>query len=75
MGLPTCGELSGLLAVIESSRPDLASLITPVKDLWTVVTGLVTDAAKLTPAQIPQAPSLGVDRTDEAGKILREANR
>jgi hypothetical protein len=51
-------DLPKLLAVIESSNPDLASLISPVKDLWSVVTGLVTDAPRLAAPQMPQAPSL-----------------
>ena len=49
-------DLPKLLTVIESSNPDLASLITPVKDLWTVVTGLVNDAPRLAAPQMPQAP-------------------
>ena len=51
-------DLPKLLAVFESSNPDLPSLIAPVKDLWTVVTGLVKDAPKLTAPHMPQAPSL-----------------
>jgi len=51
-------DLPKLLAVIESSNPDLPSLITPVKDLWTVVTGLVADAPKVAASEMPLAPSL-----------------
>ena len=51
-------DLPKLLAVVDSSSPDLLSLITPVKDLWTVVSGLVKDAPKLTAPQMPRAPSL-----------------
>jgi hypothetical protein len=51
-------DLPKLLDVLESSSPDLLSLITPVKDLWGVVTGLVADAPKLTAADMPHAPSL-----------------
>src|SRR5947199_8917121 len=40
-------DLPKLLSIIESSSPDLPSLITPVKDLWTIVTGLVADAPKV----------------------------
>jgi len=51
-------DLPKLLAVLDSSSPDLLSLITPVKDLWTVVTALVKDAPKLIAPQMPRAPSL-----------------
>jgi hypothetical protein len=51
-------DLPKLLEVLESSNPDLLSLITPVKDLWSVVTGLVADAPKLTSVDMPHAPSL-----------------
>jgi hypothetical protein len=51
-------DLPKLLAVIESSNPDLLSLITPVRDLWTVVTGLVADAPKVAASEMPLAPSL-----------------
>src|SRR5439155_10793377 len=51
-------DLPKLLAVIESSSPDLTSLVTPVKDLWSVVTGLVADAPKLAAPEMPLAPSL-----------------
>ena len=51
-------DLPKLLEVLESSNPDLLSLITPVKNLWGVVTGLVADAPKLTAADMPHAPSL-----------------
>jgi hypothetical protein len=51
-------DLPKLLEVLESSDPDLLSLITPVKDLWSVVTGLVADAPKLTAVDMPHAPSL-----------------
>jgi uncharacterized protein DUF6603 len=51
-------DLPKLVSVIESSSPDLLSLITPVRDLWSVVTGLVADAPKAAPPQMPQAPSL-----------------
>jgi uncharacterized protein DUF6603 len=51
-------DLPKLLDALESSNPDLLSLITPVKDLWTVVTGLVADAPKLTEADMPHAPAL-----------------
>ena len=51
-------DLPKLLEVLESSNPDLLSLITPVKDLWSVVTGLVADAPKLTAIDLPHAPSL-----------------
>lgn len=51
-------DLPKLLAVVDSSSPDLLSLITPVKELWTVVTALVKDAPKLTAPQMPRAPSL-----------------
>jgi hypothetical protein len=51
-------DLPELLAVIESSSPDLPSLIAPVKDLWTVVTGLVADAPKVAATEMPLAPSL-----------------
>jgi hypothetical protein len=51
-------DLPKLLDALESSNPDLLSLIAPVKDLWGVVTGLVADAPKLTPANMPHAPSL-----------------
>ncbi len=51
-------DLPKLLAVLESSNPDLSSLIMPVKDLWSVVTGLVADAPKVAAPQLPLAPSL-----------------
>lgn len=51
-------DLPKLLQILESSNPDLLSLITPVKDLWSVVTGLVADAPKLTAVDLPHAPSL-----------------
>jgi len=51
-------DLPKLLDVLESSSPDLLSLITPVKDLWNVVTGLVADAPKLTAVDMPHAPAL-----------------
>lgn len=51
-------DLPKLLAVIESSSPDLLSLIVPVKDLWSVVTGLVADAPKVDASAMPLAPSL-----------------
>src|SRR3954452_24638693 len=40
-------DLPKLLAVLQSSNPDLLSLVAPVKDLWSIVTGLVADAPKL----------------------------
>lgn len=49
-------DLPKLLEVIESSSPDLPSLITPVKDLWTVVTGLLADAPKVAAPEMPLAP-------------------
>lgn len=51
-------DLPALLTVLESSSPNLPSLIAPVRDLWSVVSGLVADAPKATPAQLPHAPSL-----------------
>src|SRR5580765_8674070 len=48
-------DLPKLLQVLESSNPDLLSLISPAKDLWGVVTGLVADAPKLTAADMPHA--------------------
>jgi hypothetical protein len=51
-------DLPKLLDVLESSDPDLMSLIAPAKDLWGVITGLVADAPKLTAANMPHAPSL-----------------
>lgn len=51
-------DLPKLLDVIESSNPDLLSLVAPVKDLWGVITGLVADAPKLTAANLPHPPSL-----------------
>ena len=51
-------DLPKLIEVLDSSNPDLLSLITPVKDLWGVVTGLVADAPKLTAVDMPHAPSL-----------------
>src|SRR5262245_14540013 len=51
-------DLPKLLAEIESSSPDLVSLIAPVKDLWTVVAGLVGDAPKVAVPAMPLAPSL-----------------
>src|SRR6478672_5464956 len=51
-------ELPKLLAVVESSSPDLPSLIAPVKDLWTVVSRLVADAPKVAAPAMPLAPSL-----------------
>jgi hypothetical protein len=51
-------DLPKLLAEIESSSPDLVSLIAPVKDLWTVVAGLVADAPKVAAPAMPLAPSL-----------------
>src|SRR5215468_900514 len=51
-------DLPRLVAEIESSSPDLVSLIAPVKDLWTVVAGLVADAPKVAAPAVPLAPSL-----------------
>src|SRR5262249_16669751 len=51
-------DLPKLLEVLESSNPDLLSLIAPVKDLWSVVTGLIADAPKVRAVGMPLAPSL-----------------
>jgi hypothetical protein len=51
-------DLPKLLAVLESSDPDYASLIGPVTDLWSVVSGLVESAPKLDPSHLKLAPSL-----------------
>lgn len=51
-------DLPKLLALMQSSSPDLLSLIAPAKDLWTVVTGLVADAPKASASEMPLAPSL-----------------
>src|SRR5262249_27300711 len=73
-------DLPKLLAVVDSSSPDLLSLVTPVKDLWTVVTALVKDAPKLTAPELPQAPSrpngdvLGQLVTTAVDGALREAS-
>src|SRR2546425_7843940 len=73
-------DLPELLAVIESSSPDLPSLIAPVKDLWTVVTGLVADAPKVAAPEMPLAPSLpngdvlGQLVTMAGDRVLREAS-
>jgi hypothetical protein len=64
-------DLPKLLAVIESSSPDFPSLISPVKDLWTIVTGLVADAPKLAAAQLPHAPSL--PNGDVLGQLVTSA--
>jgi hypothetical protein len=64
-------DLPKLLSVVESSNPDLPSLITPVRDLWTVVTGLVTEAPKVPPPQMPLAPSL--PNGDVLGQLLTMA--
>jgi Family of unknown function (DUF6603) len=64
-------DLPRLLSVLESSNPDLPSLIPPVTDLWTVVTGLVADAPKAVPAQMPQAPSL--PNGDVLGQLVTAA--
>ena len=64
-------DLPKLLAVIESSSPDLTSLVTPVKDLWSVVTGLVADAPKLAAPEMPLAPSL--PNGDVLGQIVTMA--
>lgn len=73
-------DLPKLLEVIESSSPDLLSLVAPVKDLWTVVTGLVKDAPKVTAAEMPLAPSLpngdvfGQLVTMALDRVLREGS-
>jgi hypothetical protein len=73
-------DLPKLLDVVESSNPDLASLIAPAKDLWTVVTGLVNDAPKVTAAEMPLAPALpngdvfGQLVTMAVDRVLRESS-
>lgn len=73
-------DLPELLAVIESSSPDLLALVAPVKDLWTVVTGLVADAPKADTTEMPLAPSqpngdvLGQLVTMAVDRALREAS-
>jgi len=73
-------DLPKLLDTLESSNPDLLSLIAPAKDLWSVVTGLVTDAPKLTTADMPHAPALvngdvlGQLVTMAADRALRDAS-
>jgi hypothetical protein len=64
-------DVPKLLSVLESSNPDLPSLIAPVKDLWTIVTGLVADAPKVGPPQLPQAPSL--PNGDVLGQLVTSA--
>ena len=64
-------DVPKLLSVLESSNPDLPSLIAPVKDLWTIVTGLVADAPKLGAPQMPQAPSL--PNGDVLGQLVTSA--
>src|SRR5437899_1167896 len=64
-------DLPKLLAVIESSSPDLPSLIEPVKDLWTVITGLVADAPKVAAPEMPLAPSL--PNGDVIGQLVTTA--
>jgi hypothetical protein len=64
-------DLPKLLAVLDSSSPDLLSLITPVKDLWTIVTTLVKDAPKLTALEMPLAPPL--PNGDVLGQIVTMA--
>jgi hypothetical protein len=51
-------DLPKLLDALESSNPDLLTLIPPARDLWGVVSGLVADAPKLTVADMPRAPAL-----------------
>jgi hypothetical protein len=70
-------DLPKLLEVIESSSPDLLSLIAPVKDLWAVVTGLVADAPKVTATEMPLAPLPNGDVfgqlvTAAVDRVLRE---
>jgi hypothetical protein len=64
-------DLPKLLAIVESSSPDLPSLIVPVKDLWSVVSGLVADAPKVTAPEMPLAPSL--PNGDVLGQLLTMA--
>ncbi len=64
-------DLPTLLAVIESSNPDLVSLIAPTRDLWTVVTGLVADAPKVAAPALPLAPSL--PNGDVLGQLVATA--
>jgi len=73
-------DLPKLLDTLESSNPDLLSLIPPAKDLWSVVSGLVTDAPRLTAADMPHAPALvngdvlGQLVTMAADRALRDAS-
>lgn len=73
-------DLPKLLAVIESSSPDLLTLVGPVKDLWAVVTGLVKDAPKVAATAMPLAPSLpngdvfGQLVTIAVDRVLRESS-
>ncbi len=73
-------ELPQLLEVLESSSPDLLSLVGPVKNLWTVVTGLIDDAPTVTAAEMPLAPSLpngdvlGQLVTMAVDRVLRESS-
>src|SRR5262245_41392541 len=64
-------DLPKVLAVIESSSPDLLALIGPVKDLWSVVTGLVADAPKVAATAMPLAPSL--PNGDVLGQLVTTA--
>lgn len=64
-------DLPKLLAVVESSSPDLSSLIGPVKDLWSVVTGLIADAPKVAAAAMPLAPAL--PNGDVLGQLVTAA--
>jgi hypothetical protein len=70
--------LPQLLEEVRSSDPDLFALIAPVKQLWAVITGIISDAPQLSAADMPMAPGrlngdiLGQLITSAADQILRE---
>jgi hypothetical protein len=64
-------DLPKLLDALESNNPDLLSLIAPARDLWSVVSGLVTDAPKLDVASLPNAPAL--PNGDVIGELVTQA--
>jgi len=64
-------DLPKILTELESSSPDLVALVAPVKDLWGVVAGLVTDAPKVTAPAMPLAPAL--PNGDVVGQLLTSA--
>jgi len=70
--------LPQLLDEMRSSDPDLFALIAPVKQLWTVITGVISDAPQLSAADMPMAPGrlngdvLGQMITSAADQVLRE---